>query len=65
MGLAHLFASDAHSSYARTPHMDNLLRWAEECCDPECAEILLETNPWRVLEGLPMVVPEFDWSDDE
>lgn len=56
LGLAHLFASDAHSSYARTPHMDNLIRWTEECCDPVCAEILLTENPYRILQDMPMAV---------
>lgn len=55
LGLAHLFASDAHSSHARTPHMGALMQWTEECCDPEFAQILLTENPRRVLRGKPMV----------
>lgn len=54
LGLAHLFASDAHSCYSRTPHMEKLTQWAEEFCDPECAAILLEENPRRLIRGLPM-----------
>lgn len=54
LGLAHLFASDAHGCDARTPHMDGLYRWAEEFCEPECAHILLTENPRRILRGDPM-----------
>jgi len=54
-GLAHLFASDAHSYYHRTPHMSQLRHWVKEHCDEGYAQILLERNPRRVLEGRPMV----------
>lgn len=54
LGLAHLIASDAHSSYTRTPHMSEVQRWAEDACDPECAEILLRENPKRLLQGRGM-----------
>lgn len=54
LGLVHLFASDAHSSEMRTPHMEGLRRWAEEFCDPECAHILLTENPSQILKGLPI-----------
>lgn len=63
LGLAHLFASDAHSCHSRTPHMDNLLRWAEEYCDPVCAQILLEENPRRILLNRPMTLPEEELDD--
>ena len=52
--LAHLFASDAHSSHARTPHMGALTGWTEEYCDPELAHILLTENPRRLLQGKSM-----------
>lgn len=55
MGLAHLFASDAHSSHSRTPHMGALQQWVEELCDEHYAAILLEENPRLLLQGLPMV----------
>lgn len=55
LGLAHLFASDAHSYHHRTPHMSQLRHWVTEHCDEGYAEILLERNPRRVLEGRPMV----------
>lgn len=54
-GLAHLFASDAHSYHRRTPHMGQLRHWVKEHCDERYAQILLERNPRRVLEGRPMV----------
>lgn len=54
LGFAHLFASDAHSSQSRTPHMGQLIRWVETYCDADCARILLEENPKRLLAGKPM-----------
>jgi protein-tyrosine phosphatase len=55
MGLAHLFASDAHSCERRTPNMEGLYRWTEEFCDEECARMLLVENPGQILQGLPIV----------
>lgn len=54
-GLAHLIASDAHSSIERTPHMGALKQWAETWCGAAYAEVLLERNPSRLVEGRPMV----------
>ena len=56
LGNAHLFASDGHSSYARTPHMGELVRWMERFCDPESAEVFLRGNPQRVIQGKPMII---------
>ena len=55
MGMAHLFASDAHSYHSRTPHMSQIRQWVEEHCDQRYAQILLERNPRRILEGRPIV----------
>lgn len=55
LGLAHLFATDAHSCRSRTPHVAALREWVQECCDADYARILLEQNPRRVLEGRLMV----------
>lgn len=55
LGLAHLFASDAHSCHQRTPHMGALAAWVEEFCEPDYARILLEENPRRLLLNRPMV----------
>jgi protein-tyrosine phosphatase len=54
-GLAHLFASDAHSYHSRTPHMSQIRQWVGEHCDQRYAQILLERNPRRILEGRPVV----------
>lgn len=55
MGLGHLIASDGHGCHHRTPHMGALKEWAEAMCQESYAEILLERNPRRVLEGRPLV----------
>ena len=55
LGNAHLFASDGHSSYTRTPHLGQLRRWAEEFCDLQTAEVFLGGNPRRILQNRPMV----------
>lgn len=54
LGFVHMFASDAHGSRFRTPHIGALTQWAEEYCDSECARILLTENPSRILQNLPM-----------
>lgn len=54
LGFAHLFASDAHSCHARTPHMDRLRKWAEDYCDLKYVELLLDENPQRVLRDIHM-----------
>lgn len=55
MGIAHLFASDAHSCISRTPHMSGLQATIRELCDENYASILLERNPTRLLQGRSMV----------
>ena len=50
-GLAHVVASDAHSSVMRTPDMTQLQEHLMDFCDPEYAKILLELNPSRILNG--------------
>ena len=54
MGLGHLFASDAHHAYSRTPHMGSLRHWVNECCDAAYATALLEDNPHKVLHNQPI-----------
>lgn len=54
-GLAHIIASDAHSSHRRTPHMQQLRLWLEENCSPEYVQILLQRNPARLVNGRSMV----------
>lgn len=55
LGFAHIIASDGHSCRSRTTHMGMLLDWAEECCDPECIQMLLDENPRRILNNQTMV----------
>lgn len=55
LGVAHLFASDAHSYHSRTPHMSQIRQWVEGHCDERYAQILLERNPRRILEGRAIV----------
>ena len=55
LGLAHLFATDAHSCHSRTPHVTALQEWVREFCDMEYGTILLEENPRRILAGRPLV----------
>lgn len=50
-GLAHVVASDAHSPVFRTPQMRELQQYLLDYYDPEYVEILLQTNPSRILNG--------------
>jgi protein-tyrosine phosphatase len=54
MGFAHLFASDGHHSYTRTPHMGAIRHWANEFCDPGYAAALLKDNPGCILRNEPL-----------
>ena len=54
-GLAHVIASDAHSPVVRTPQMSELIQYVTDHCPPEYANILLNENPSRILNGLPVV----------
>ncbi len=49
-GLAHVLASDAHSSVSRTPHMRELSRSLEKEIGHRYTNILLEENPRRIIE---------------
>ena len=54
-GLAHLIASDAHSSSRRTPHMKALHRWLDHNLSADYARILTEENPRRIIRGEALV----------
>lgn len=54
-GLAHVVASDAHSPVVRTPQMRELEDYLTDHCTPEYANILLQENPYRILNGRPVV----------
>ena len=53
-GLIHLIASDAHSARRRTPNMRSLRQYLLETCPADYIRILLEVNPERIVQGLPM-----------
>lgn len=53
-GLAHIVASDAHSSQSRTPHMTAIREWLAARCGDSYAQVLLEENPRLLLQGKPM-----------
>ena len=57
-GLAHVIASDAHSSAHRTPHMEGLNRWLDHHLNPRYAKILTVENPRRIINGEPLVPAE-------
>ena len=50
-GCVHLFASDAHSPYRRTPQLDDLFDHIARAASPEAAALLLERNPAAILEN--------------
>lgn len=54
-GLAHVVASDAHSSVSRTTDMSQVQHYLVARYSPAYAEILMERNPERVVENRPMV----------
>lgn len=54
-GLAHIIASDAHSTLYRTTEMGEIRQWLKDNCPAEYARILLEENPARLIRGEDMV----------
>lgn len=54
-GLAHVVASDGHSPAIRTPQMTELRRYLLDVCTQEYADILLEGNPSRIINNLPIL----------
>lgn len=53
--LVSCVASDAHSSYQRTPHMGEVLEYLLDEYGPEYTNLLLEENPQRILKGKSFV----------
>ena len=53
--LIQLAASDAHHAFRRTPDLDELRRCLSQVYSPACAELLLHTNPQRLLQNLPLL----------
>lgn len=65
--VAHIFleenvvcciASDAHSSWSRTPHMGEIREYMEVRYGEAYARELLEDNPRKILQGLPFRTEE-------
>lgn len=54
-GLAHILASDAHSTLYRTADMGQLRSWMVTHYSPEYTQVLLEENPLRLIRGEDMV----------
>ena len=54
-GLAHAVASDAHSPLVRTPQMTEVFQHLSDYYAPEYEDILLNLNPARILDGLPVL----------
>lgn len=43
-------ASDAHTPYMRTTHMEGVYEFLSENYSPECAKLLLDGNPKRIIQ---------------
>ena len=54
-GLAHIAASDAHSTYSRNPEMSRLREHISLNYSEYYAQVLLEENPRRIIENKPML----------
>lgn len=54
-GLAHIAASDAHSTYSRNPELARLREHISLNYSEDYAQILLEENPKRIIENKPML----------
>ena len=54
-GLAHIAASDAHSTYSRNPEMSRLREHISLNYSEDYAQVLLEENPRRIIENKPML----------
>ena len=53
-GLAHIAASDAHSTYSRNPELARLHEHISLNYSEDYAQILLEENPKRIIENKPI-----------
>ena len=57
-GLVHIIATDAHSSFRRTPDMTPLVRALEALVPAEYARILTTVNPLRLIRDMDMIPAE-------
>ena len=53
-GLAHMVASDAHSSHHRTTDLSSVKAWLRHRFSRDYVQLLLEDNPGRLLRGEEM-----------
>lgn len=58
-GLAHVIASDAHDMRKRPPGFVLLLSFLRERCSEEYIQLLLETNPRRIIEDMRIPMPNY------
>lgn len=47
--LVHCIASDAHTSWRRTPYMEDIKEYVADLYNSEYAEVLLKYNPHRII----------------
>ncbi|MBQ3357112.1 MAG: hypothetical protein II875_15065 [Clostridia bacterium] len=57
-GIAHAVASDAHDDRYRTTGLQSLLPVLERYCSPDYVQLLLETNPKRIIQDRHIPAPE-------
>ena len=60
-GFATAVASDAHSSHARTPWMQDIKEFITEEFSPVAAEYLLRRNPGKIINNEPLAYEEPEW----
>ncbi len=58
-GIAHVIASDAHDARYRTTGLQSVLPVLERFCSSQYIELLLETNPNRIIHDRHIPAPEF------
>lgn len=55
MHIADVIASDAHHFETRTPDMSELCMWLEDYYSEDYIRLLVEHNPRRIIENLPVL----------
>ena len=60
-GFAAVVASDAHSSWMRTPWMEDAWQLLSDAFSPRCAGALLEDNPQKILKDEQWTPAEPEW----
>ena len=58
-GIAHVIASDAHDARYRTTGLRSVLPVLERFCSEKYIELLLETNPKRIIQDRHIPPPDF------